>query len=343
MDDTPFTDFTPSPIEQELDERTRLFWGRVFRYAIFPFPGLAGFFMALAVLAWTPFLVAALLVLLIWGACLFAQDENRERAWRWFGLALDVFFAWCAQAMRWLRREPPTLAQRLVEEYRIEGETAVRAASLGTAEGDQQAELQVAGWIELINTNNRTIENPGTPADARRQLAYLNAQLRERIRQVRAVYEAPVATPESMGDQRMSFFGPVAASPLGWLRWAPWALAGVLGLTTGWFMVAERDARGDLKDANRRLGIEHAQRVAAEDVLLQYQDALTDAQAANRQNAEALEAERARVRAARDRERRRQRELEQVNGGGPAPDWYGILQQPGPGAGAGDGGGPAGP
>lgn len=327
---TPFTDFTFSPIEQELDRRTRLFWSRVFHYAIFPFPGLAGVCIMLAFLTqWTVFLGAALFVFAAWAVCLFLSADNRARAIAWLRLAFDLLAGWVA---RLLHRQP-SVGARQAEEYRIEGATAVRAASLGTVEGDIQAADQKAAYLtQIARLQDLNASATLTPAQ-RRDNERIIVQLRRNVTAIDAVYAAPVATPESIGDQPMKFFGPVAmVSPFGWLKWAPWALAGALGLSTGWFAVAERDARADLREAERQRAIEHAQRVAAEDVLAQYRAALEDAQDANRQSAEALEAERARVRAARERERRRQREMEQINNGGPPPDWFSVMQQPGAGA-----------
>lgn len=317
-----------NPQEQMVENNTRLFWGRVFDFLIYPRPWGALVFGAFSWLPWIgPFFGAC-----AWGCFLaftvfWFMRGGGSVATQWMRLAFDLANGLIVK----LLRKTPTMAQRLADEYRIEGQTAVRAASLGTAEGDQQAELQVAGWTELISTNNRAIDNPGTTPEARKQLAFLNAQLRERIRDVRAVYAQPVADPESIGDQRLSFFGPVAAAnPFSWVKLLPWAVAALMSFTTGWFIVAERDARGDLKEAERQREITNAQLVAAEDVLAQYRDALGDAQEANQQNAEALEAERARVTEARARERRRQREIDAVNRGGDPPDWFGVMQQPEP-------------
>lgn len=208
-------------------------------------------------------------------------------------------------------------AARVVDDYRIEGDAALRAAREDSGIGDVQVAIHRDAWTTQIARLEAVFNRT-------KQEELMLRQLRRNVRELDAALRARDAAPETIGNQRMSLFGAVGgAVGFGLRPWMLWSGALAASLSFGALQTVRlENAKGDLKETRRDLGEAVAERDGWKESAEQYQAATANAQAVARQNVAWLEAERRRAARAEAEERRRQREIQAIlTGGGDAPTW----------------------
>lgn len=355
MDDPPFSRPTLNPVEEAVEQNTREGLRALFHWAVFPFP------LALIPLAWLsriPFVgmvagLAGLVVLIVWA--MRARAAWGDKLGPLIAGAWDAVFRAALSGYQNVSRGTQSESRR-ADEYRVEGDTAVRAALMDTVEADIQVAGQVAAWRTQIDRLSELNTSTSLTHDQRRDNELVIRQLRRNIADVeKAEAERTGVALETHGPRPLyDALLPAEAAParrLGFLPMAPgftfpfsWALAAVLAVVGVVQTVRVERVKDDARDVRDAL-----EQVATERDALRTQanmdraafDALQHENVVTRELAESVRARQERTEA---RLRRSQNDqLEAARGGRPV-DLDGRLRDftVQPFAGTGDHSGPAG-
>ena len=280
MDDAP-TPFQPqvsqTPEEDLLEQNTREGLRALFHWAVFPFP------LAVIPLAWASqlpvagflFGFAAFAVLIVWA--IRAYGAWGDRAWPFVAQVWEVLFAAALKGFQKVSRgtqSESAATPTAVEDARIEGTTAVRAALMDTVEADIQVAGQLAAFrtqidrLTLLNAESTTLTE-----EQRRTNELVIRQLRRNIADVeKAEAERTGVSLETHGPRplfdallpaeaapapRLGFFA-APSLPIGWIVAA---LAVAIGLVQ---TVRVERVKNDARDLQGAVAAETDRANAAE-------------------------------------------------------------------------------
>ena len=185
MDDPPFSRVGLNPAEDAVEQNTREGLRALFHWLVFPYP------LAVIPLAWGSQLPvfgflfggAALAVLAVWA--IRAYGAWGDRAWPFVAQVWEALFAAALRGFQKVSRGTESESRATpaaVEDARIEGTTAVRAALMDSVEADIQVAGQLAAFRTQIERLTRlNAESTTLTEEQRRTNELVIRQLRRNI------------------------------------------------------------------------------------------------------------------------------------------------------------------